>query len=165
MRRFRFLTIGIVAFAMIGTGPANAFTLRVACYGGVFTEVQAKYAGALFTARTGVKIEWINDNPTDHLAKLIASRGRAAPFDVVYYDDLVQDAAIDAKVVMKIDPAIVTNLGHLYDAARQKDGYGPGMNFYSVGLAYNTKIFRDNNITAPSSWNDMWNPKLAGHTA
>jgi putative spermidine/putrescine transport system substrate-binding protein len=165
MRRVRFLAIGIVAFAMIGCTEAQAFILRVACYGGVFTEVQAKYAGAMFTARTGIRIEWINGNPIDHLAKLIASRGRAAPFDVVYYDDLVQDAAISANVVMKIDPALATNLAHLYDAAKQKDGYGPGMNFYSVGLAYNKKIFKDNNIPAPLSWSDMWNPKLAGHIA
>lgn len=165
MRRTLFVIAGMIVGAIAGAAPANAFTLRVASYGGVFTEVQAKYAGALFTARTGIKIEWINGNPTDHLAKLIASRGRAAPFDVVYYDDLVQDAAISANVVMKIDPAIVTNLSHLYDPARQKDGYGPGVNFYSVGLAYNTKIFKDNNIPAPASWNDMWNPKLAGHIA
>jgi len=165
MRRFLFAIAGIIVFAIGGAAPAKAFTLRVACYGGVFTEVQAKYAGALFTARTGIKVEWINGNPTDHLAKLIASRGRAAPFDVVYYDDLVQDAAISAGVVTKIDPAIVTNLNHLYDAAKQKDGYGPGMNFYSVGLAYNTEIFKDNGIPAPTSWSDMWNPKMAGHIA
>jgi putative spermidine/putrescine transport system substrate-binding protein len=165
MRRFLFVFAGVVVFTIADAAPAKALTLRVACYGGVFTEVQAKYAGALFTARSGIKIEWVNGNPTDHLAKLIASRGRAAPFDVVYYDDLVQDAAIGANVVMKVDPAIVTNLAHLYDSAKQKDGYGPGMNFYSVGLAYNTKIFEDHNIPAPTSWSDMWNPKLAGHIA
>lgn len=66
---------------------------------------------------------------------------------------------------MKLDPAIVTNLDHIYGVAKQKDGYGPGMNFYSVGLVYNTKIFKDNNIPEPTSWNDMWNPKLAGRIA
>lgn len=163
MIQFIIITIGIIVFAIADT--AQAFTLRVACYGGVFTKVQAKYAGALFTSQTGIKIEWIDANPTDHLAKMIASRGRAAPFDVVYYDDLVQEAAIDANVVMKIDPTIVTNLRYLYGIAKQQNGYGPGMNFYAVGLAYNTKIFKDNNIPAPTSWNDMWNPKLAGHIA
>lgn len=39
------------------------------------------------------------------------------------------------------------------------------MNFYSMGLAYNTKIFKDNNTPSPASWSDMWNPKLAGHIA
>jgi putative spermidine/putrescine transport system substrate-binding protein len=165
VRRFILATLGIVAFAIVDDAKAQALTLRVACYGGVFTQVQAKYAGALFTSRTGIRIQWIDGNPTDHLARMIASRGRAAPFDVVYYDDLVQDAAIRAHVVMKIDPAVVTNLDYLYDIARQQDGYGPGMNFYSVGFAYNTRIFKDNGIPEPTSWDDMWNPKLAGHIA
>src|ERR1700752_1564883 len=160
-----FLLASLMVLAIADTAKAQEVTLRVACYGGVFTEVQAKYAGALYTARTGVKIQWIDGNPTDHLAKMIASRGRVAPFDVVYYDDLVQDAAIGANVVMKIDPAIVTNLDHVYGIAKQRDGYGPAMNFYSVGLVYNTKIFEDKNIPEPTSWNDMWNPLFAGHIA
>lgn len=165
MRRFIVLMICIVGFAVPGTAHSQSFTLRVACYGGVFTAAQAKYAGALFTARTGINIQWIDGNPTDHLAKMIASRGRGAPFDVVYYDDLVQDAAIGANVVMKIDPTIVTNLDHVYGIAKQRDGYGPAMNFYSVGLVYNTKIFKDKNIPEPTSWSDMWDPQFAGHIA
>lgn len=157
--------ICIIGFAVSDTANSQSFTLRIACYGGVFTATQAKYAGALFTSRTGINIQWIDGNPTDHLAKMIASRGRSVPFDVVYYDDLVQDAAIDANVVMKIDPTIVTNLDHVYGIARQRDGYGPAMNFYSVGLVYNTKILKDKNIPEPTSWNDMWNPRFAGHIA
>ncbi len=165
MRPLVFVLVSSIVVAFAGTAKAREFELRVACYGGVFTEAQAKYAGALFTSQTGIKIQWFNGNPTDHLAKMIVSRGRVAPFDVVYYDDLVQDAAVSANLVVKIDPTIVTNLDHLYGIAKQKDGYGPGMNFYSVGLTYNTKIFKDNNIPEPTSWNDMWNPKLAGHIA
>ena len=63
MRRFPFVIAGIVALAIAAAAPAKAFTLHVACYGGVFTAVQEKYAGALFTARSGIKIEWINGNP------------------------------------------------------------------------------------------------------
>lgn len=165
MRRFVVAIVGLISLCVPGLAHAQSSTLRVACYGGVFTAAQAKFAGALFTARTGIKIQWIDGNPTDHLAKMIASRGRAAPFDVVYYDDLVQDAAIGANVVMKIDPTLVTNLDHLYDIAKQRDGYGPAMNFYAVGLVYNTKIFKDSNIAEPTSWNDMWNPQFAGHIA
>ena len=84
MRRFIVAIIGIIGLAVPDIAHSQSFTLRVACYGGVFTAAQAKYAGALFTARTGIKIQWIDGNPTDHLAKMIASRGRAAPFDVVY---------------------------------------------------------------------------------
>jgi putative spermidine/putrescine transport system substrate-binding protein len=161
----------IVSLAVVLAGlmaqPAHAqkVTLRVACYGGVFTETQAKYAGSIFTLRTGIAIEWIDGNPTDHLAKMIANRGRNVPFDVVYLDEYVQDSAIDAKVVAKIDPAIITNMKYLYDKAKHADGFGPAINFWSVGIAYNHQIFERNGIPAPTSWSDLWNPKLAGKIA
>src|SRR5262249_25627102 len=123
------------------------------------------YAGALFTQRTGIQLQWIDGNPADHLAKMIASKGRAAPFDVVFYDELTQDAAISANVVMKVDPNIITNMAFLYDAAKQKDGYGPSINFWSVGIAYNTEIYKKNGIPEPTSWADLWNPKAAGRVA
>src|SRR5262249_8612129 len=155
--------IGFVVLAcMAGAAQAQTKTLRVACYGGLFTEAQAKYAGALFTQRTGIQLQWIDGNPADHLAKMIASKCRAAPFDVVFYDELTQDAAISANVVMKVDPNIITNMAFLYDAAKQKDGYGPSINFWSVGIAYNTEIYKKNGIPEPTSWADLWNPKAAG---
>ena len=75
----------------IGSIPAAAqqsnITLRVASFAGPFGEGLQKYSGDLFTKRTGIKIEYIYGNPADHLAKMIASRGREAPFDLVAMDD------------------------------------------------------------------------------
>ena len=153
------LLAGVVATAH----AQSSVTLRVACYGGSFTAAQKKYVAELFTARTGIKVEYIDGNPSDHLAKMIASRGREAPFDVVYLDDNVQAEAIAAGVLEKPDPSQVPNLKFLYDAAKNKDGYGPGMVFYSVGIAYNVKKFEAAGIPAPTSWADLWNPKLSGH--
>jgi putative spermidine/putrescine transport system substrate-binding protein len=137
-------------------------TLRVANYGGVFTAAQKKYAGDLFTARTGVKIEYIDANPPDHLAKLIASKGREVPFDVAYLDDIIQEQAIRAGVLERLDPSILTNLKDIYDIAKNKEGYGPAMIFYSVGIAYNTQKYAEAGIPAPVSWADLWDPRLAG---
>jgi len=137
-------------------------TLKVGNYGGVFTASQKKYAGDLFTARTKVTIEYIDGNSSDHLAKMIASKGREPPYDVVYLDDINQAQAIEAGVLQRLDPAIVTNLQFLYPEARNPDGYGPGMIFYSVGIAYNTEKFKEAGIPAPTSWQDLWNPKLSG---
>ncbi|MGE3148602.1 MAG: ABC transporter substrate-binding protein [Pseudorhodoplanes sp.] len=140
-------------------------TLRIASYGGAFDQAQARYVGVIFTLRTGIKLEWISGAPVDHIAKLIASKGRSVPFDIVYADDMIQATAINAGVVAKLDPDIVTNLKHLYDEAKQKDGYGPGISFYTVGIAYNADIFKKNDIPEPTSWADLWHPKLAGKIA
>lgn len=154
--------------AAVGAAPATAqsnVTLRVGAYGGAFTDAAAKYAAAPFTARTGIKIEWVNGNPSDHLAKLIAARGRPAPYDVVYLDDDIESEAIAAGVLGKSGPADIANLKHLYAQAVNKDGYGPALNFYSTGIAYNAEKFKAAGIAEPTSWADLWNPKLAGHVA
>jgi len=154
---------------LFGAGAALAqksdVTLRIGCYGGIFTEVQKKFVADLFTERTGVKVEFIDASPKTHLAKMIAGKGRVAPYDVVYLDEDVQVEAIDAGVVAKLDPAIVTNLEHVYPKARNKEGYGPGVVFASIGIAYNIEKFKEAGIPAPQSWADLWNPKLAGHVS
>lgn len=141
---------------------AQDVTLRIANYGGLFTKSQHKYVAERFTNETKIKVEWIDGNPPDHLQKLAASRGRAAPFDVVYLDERVQLQAIEMEAVQKLDPALVPNLAKLYDTAKEKRGYGPAMLFWSWGLMYNVKAFKDNGIPEPESWQDLWNPKLAG---
>ena len=170
MRKKRLGIFGVpFIFLLVASLPAAGQqphpTLRVGNYGGVFTASQKKYAGDLFTARTGIKIEYIDGNSSDHLAKLIASRGRVAPYDVVYLDDINQSQAIEAGVVDRLDPEIVTNLQFLFPEARNKDGYGPGMIFYSIGIAYNSRKFEEAGIAVPNSWADLWNPKLSGRVA
>ena len=138
-------------------------TIRVGSYGGAFDVLQTKYAVSLFTARTGVKVEFIDGNADDHLAKLIASKGREPPYDVVYLDDSVQVKAVAAGVIGKMNEKEVPNLKYVYDEAKDRDGYGPPMDFYSCGYIYNVEKFKEAGIPAPTSWADLWNPKLAGH--
>ena len=165
----------VVAFAAAGLAMASPeeagaqqqsnATVRVASYGGGFTAAQKKFAGDIYSTRTGVKIQYIDGTSRDFLAKMIASKGREPPFDVVYLEQDVQADAIEAGVLAKIDPKIVTNLAFLYDEAKNHDGYGPGHIFYSVGITYNYEKFKEAGIPDPTSWNDLWNPKLAGRVA
>lgn len=115
------------------------------------------------TRMTGVKIEWMHGNPSDFFAKMLAARGRLAPFDVVLLDDAVQDAAIKAGVLAKLDPALVPNLTELYPRARNAEGYGPYAILYSIGIVYNKDKLKAAGIAEPDSWQDLWNPELAGH--
>jgi putative spermidine/putrescine transport system substrate-binding protein len=140
-------------------------TLKVASFAGPFGEALQKYAFDLFTRRTGIKVEVQYANPADFLAKMIASRGREAPFDIVCMDDDVTALAIDAKVLAKLDPSIVTNLKHLYPEAVDKNGYGATLFYFSFGIAYRTDKLKDAGIPAPKSWNDLWDPRLAGRVS
>ena len=55
-------------------------TLRVGTWGGSWRDSLEKTVGAKVEAR-GAKVEYVLDSPTGNAAKLIAARGRAAPFD------------------------------------------------------------------------------------
>lgn len=158
---------GLLLLASFMGSPAAAedVTLRITTNGGDFERFENQYLTQRFTAETGIKVVWVEANPPDELQKLIASRGRPVPFDIAHLDDKTQPEAIAAGTVAKLDPAIVTNLSRLYDAAKQPDGYGPATLFWSWGLIYNEKAFRENGISAPTSWEDLWNPKLAGKVA
>lgn len=156
--------------ALAATGRARAqqrsdITLRVASYGGAFTAAQRRYVGDVFTETTGIKIEYVDGSTPDQIAKLIASRGREPPYDVMYMVKDDRDAALSLHMLAKLDPSIVTNIKYLYPEARNPDGYGPGLAFYSVGIAYNTEKFKAAGIPAPTSWRDLWDPRLAGRVA
>jgi putative spermidine/putrescine transport system substrate-binding protein len=145
-----------------GQVRADDVTLRVTTNGGDFEQFSMRYLGERFTAETGIKIEYVAGNPPDELQKLVASRGRPVPFDIAGLDDKTQPEAIASGTLQKLDPTIVTNLAFLYDAAKQPDGYGPAELFWSWGLFYNAKALKENGIPEPTSWEDLWNPKLAG---
>jgi putative spermidine/putrescine transport system substrate-binding protein len=167
MKLIRHIAAGALALALCVTAAAaqqrSDITLKVASFAGPFGEALQKYAFDLYTKRTGIKVEVQYANPADFLAKMIASRGREAPFDIVCLDDDVTAAAIDAGVVQKLDPKIVTNLQHLYPEAVDKNGYGATLFFYSVGIAYNKNKLKEAGIPEPKAWKDLWDPRLSGH--
>jgi len=159
--------IGTVLLGMSAAALAaeSDVTLKIGSYGGTFTAVERKFVGDLFTEQTGIKVEYIDASPSTHLAKLIAARGREAPYDLVYLDGDVQNQAITAGALAKVDPKIVTNLQFVYPEILNKDGYGPGVILTSIAIAYNEDEFKAHGIPAPKSWADLWDPRLAGHVS
>jgi putative spermidine/putrescine transport system substrate-binding protein len=169
MKTINYLLLIGCAIAIAGTSvqaqQRSDVTIRVGSYGGAFDALQKKYATSLFTARIGVKVEFIDANADDHLAKMIASKGQEPPVDVVYLDDSVQVKAIAAGVIDKFTEKEVPNLKFVYDEAKNPEGYGPAFDFYSCGYLYNVQKFIEAGIPTPTSWADLWNPKLAGKVA
>lgn len=156
----------IVSFLSMNVASAQKrpdITLRLASFAGPFGDAVQKYAIDLFTLNTGIKVEVSYANPEDFLAQMISSRGRVSPYDVVCLDDDVTAEAVRAGVLQKLDPTIVTNLKYLYPGAVNKDGYGASMFFFSFGIAFNKDKLKQAGIPAPTSWNDLWDPRLAGH--
>ncbi len=170
MRFSRFTSAAGMMLALLMPAAISAQTvsdvvLKVGNYGGRFTETQRKYVADLFTQNTGVKVEFIDGNPLDHIAKLVAARGRNVPYDVIYIDPDLQPSAIKAGIIKPVDPAIITNLGRLDESSKSAKGYGPLGHINVFGLIYNKEKYAKAGIPAPTSWADLWDPRLAGHVA
>src|SRR5439155_9440680 len=111
----KIMAAAAVAASLALASTANAaeeITLRIGNYGGLFTELTQKCTGDLFTSRTGIKVRYLDGNPSDHLAKLLANQGREQPYDLVYLDDGPYAQGLEVGLYEKLDPAIVTNLKH-----------------------------------------------------
>jgi len=144
-----------LALASAAGAQAEDKTLYVAGYGGSFEQTIRKEIMPPFEQKFGVKVEFIAGNSTDTLAKLQAQRGNQQ-IDVAIVDDgpMYQAIALGfcAPIVGLPDADIVKS-------ARYKDDKAVGMGLVATGLMYNTKYFADKGWAAPTSWNDLKDPK------
>lgn len=84
-------------------------------------------------------------------------------YDIVIIGDAFIADLIDADLIDTIDTSKLTNLDALYDNAKAPfgEGYGPAYSFNRLGIVYDKS-------TCPieiTSWEDLWNPELAGSIA
>lgn len=159
--------LGIFSLLALGYGQAYAqafkgVTLKVAHFGGTFTEAQKRYVGEPFEQLTGAKVDWIPSRASDNIAKMKARAGLEPPFDVVIFDEPFATIAIEQGLVEKLDPSNLPNLKDLYPQALVPGNYGAGVIFFTSGIVYNVKKFQENGIPEPTTWKALWDPRLAG---
>src|SRR5207253_10491316 len=144
------------ALALAGvTAHAQEKILYVAGYGGSFEQTIRKEIVPAFEKKFGGTVEYIAGNSTDTVAKLQAQRGNQQ-IDVAIVDDgpMYQAIALGfcAPIVGLPDADIVKS-------ARYKDDKAVGIGLVATGLMYNTKYFAEKKWPAPTSWNDLKDPK------
>ena len=136
--------------------PAQQKTLYVAGYGGSFEQTMRKEIFPAFEAKHGVKVEYVAGNSTDTLAKLQAQKGNQQ-IDVAIVDDGPMYQAIQLGFCGKI---VGLPAADLFDAARFKDDKAVAIGLVATGLMYNTKYYAEKGWPAPTSWNDLKDPKI-----
>jgi putative spermidine/putrescine transport system substrate-binding protein len=145
-----------LAAVLATLAPAKAQqTFYVAGYGGSFEQTMRTEVIPEFEKAHGVKVEYIAGNSTDTLAKLQAQKGNQQ-IDVAIVDDGPMYQAIQLGFCGKIQGLPAADL---YDAARFKDDRAVAIGLVASGLMYNTKFFADKHWPAPTSWNDLKDPK------
>ncbi|HEY6982240.1 ABC transporter substrate-binding protein [Reyranella sp.] len=130
-------------------------TLTVAGYGGSFEQTMRKEVIPDFEKAHKVKVEYVAGNSTDTLAKLQAQKANQV-IDVAIVDDGPMYQAIQLGFCGKIAGLPGDDL---YPSARFKDDKAVAIGLVATGLMYNTKVFKEKSWAAPTSWNDLKDPK------
>lgn len=151
------LTSGLLALST-ATAHAQEQTLYLGAYGGSTETLMQDVVIPKWEEKTGAKVVYVPGNSTDTLAKLRAQEG-AQDLDVVFLDDGPMSQAIDFGYC---EPVSETTFADLYEAARMPQGKAVGVGIIATGIAYNKETFAEKGWDAPTSWNDLADPKYAG---
>ena len=150
---------GVAFAATFSYLPAGAQeTLVVAGGGGSFEKMIRERIMPEFEKTHNVKIVYVAGNSTDNLAKLQAQKDNQE-IDVAMIDDGPMMRAISLGFCAPIQG--ISDLT-LHDVAKFPGGTASGLGIIATGLMYNTEVFRKNGWAAPTSWNDLKDPKYKG---
>lgn len=144
-----------------GSKAGGQKTLVVAAYGGSFEKGMKETVIPEFEKKYNVKVVYVTGVSTDTLAKLQAQKDKPQ-IDVAIMDDGPQAQAKALGLLAPLDTGKVTNLGNVYDIARDADQVGVGIGLIATGLSYNTQVFKEKNWPVPESWNDLAKPEYKG---
>ena len=137
----------------------DGVTVRFGTFGGKWRDIVAEHVVKAFEAEGG-KVEFILGQPSTNLAKLIAARGREAPFDMLETMDNNLPALTEGKFLDPLNLGKIPNVRHIakadYDDSKVK------VWVTQEGIVYNRKALSDNGIPVPTKYEDLANPKLKG---
>ncbi|MBE7419477.1 MAG: ABC transporter substrate-binding protein [Ideonella sp.] len=140
----------------------SAETLYLAGFGGSFQKAFEERIIPAFEAKTGTRVVYVPGNSTDTVAKLIAQKGKS-DLSLAIVDDGPMYQALEQNLCASLEG--VPAAKDVYPAARMPGGKAVGFGFYAIGLAYNKDGFAKNGWKAPTSWNDLGDPKYKGKVA
>src|SRR4051794_34690069 len=152
--------LAAASLAALSVAPISASAQQkafyVAGYGGSFEQTMRTEVIPDFEKKHGVKVEYVAGNSTDTLAKLQAQKGNQQ-IDVAVVDDGPMYQAIQLGFCGKLQGLPEADL---YEAARFKDDRAVAIGLVGTGLMYNTKVFAEKGWPAPTSWDDLKDPKF-----
>jgi putative spermidine/putrescine transport system substrate-binding protein len=148
------------ALLVLAAHPASAQkTFTLAGYGGSFEKTMREQVIPPFEQKFGVKVEYVAGNSTDTLAKLQAQKGNQV-IDAIIVDDGPMYQAIELGFCGKLAPADVYS--DVYSIMKFPDDRAVGVGMVGTGIMYNKAIFAEKGWAAPTSWEDLKDPKFKG---
>jgi putative spermidine/putrescine transport system substrate-binding protein len=158
--------IGSATFPLVAAAqaPQSEGQVVLGGYGGTLEQLMRDQIIPAFEKETGIKVQYVVGTALSNYSKVLASRTNPE-IDVYWSNELTHAAGKQQGLYDKLDPAIVTNLVDVNDIAKDQDGIGVASYVMATGIEYNTKALADAGIPTPTSWQDLWNPKLKGKVA
>lgn len=144
--------------------PDHEGQVVFAGFGSGFQEVLERDIIPSFEAEYGIDVTYVPGTAATGLAQIQATAG-APTVDVYWASQVTHQQGVDLDLFDSLDPAIVTQLDTVFADARLADDVGVVMGRYAVGLEYNVTAYEENGLEPPTSWNDLWDPALAGHVS
>lgn len=134
-------------------------TFTLAGYGGSFERLMRGTIIPPFAKAQNVSVTYVAGNSTDTLAKLQAQKGNQV-IDAIIVDDGPMYQAIDLGFCGTLKPAAIYK--DVYSIMKFKNDHAIGIGMVGTGIMYNTAIFAEKKWPAPTSWNDLADPKFKG---
>ncbi len=143
--------------------PFAGQTLRVGTWGGSWREARQELIGKKLEA-LGAKVEYVIGTPRDNFAKLISARARGdIPIDVMEISPELTLTLENQGLLEKLNYSAIPNAADTDKIYQTPSAVAAQV--IQIGIAYNKKKFDELGIPAPTSFADLFNPKLAGHVA
>jgi putative spermidine/putrescine transport system substrate-binding protein len=136
----------------------------LAGYGGTYEQFTRNQLIPGFEKATGIRVRLLIGTALSNYSKVVASRN-APEIDVYWANELTHAAGKQQGLYERLDPGLVTHLADVFPSSLDPDGIGVGSHVQVTGFQYNTQRFREAGIPAPTSWNDLWDPRLKGRVA
>lgn len=152
------LAVGLSAGAAVA-GQFDGVTVRIGTFGGKWRDIVADHVAKAFEAEGG-KIEFVQGQPANNVAKLIAARGQEPPFDVLETMDNFLPQLAAGGFLDTIDMAKIPNIAKVDKAFY--DDRKVMVWITQEGIVYNKAKFAEAGIPAPTRYADLANPKLKG---
>lgn len=154
------------AATAIKAQPAGGFESEVvlAGYGGTYEQFTRNLIITAFERATGIKVRLVVGTALSNYSKVSSTRNKPE-IDLYWSNELTHGAGKQLGLYEKLDPRTVTHLPDIYKASIDPDGIGVGSHVQVTGFQYNPVKFKEAGIPAPSSWNDLFDPRLKGKVA
>lgn len=167
--RIAALAAAVIGLALPGLGgvlaqestPAAEVSgeVNLMAYAGEFRDNYVKaVVEPCMAALPGVTINYLEGTSSAEMLAQLRTQKDDPQVDVVIMDVSIAAIGNTEGLFQPLDPAVVTNMADLYEAAITPDNFGPSVTFDNLVLIYNSEQVDP----PPTSWNALWDEKYAG---